>query len=116
MGVVKKFDPIIKNNNKDIKNIYMSEFEEFWKTYPKQRAGSKEKAYKAYCKVIQQKKITVDKLQEVCAKYAHSDEVKRGFAKGCAAWLNDERFNTEYTVKLSAPTFPPEQTTQWWSE
>lgn len=111
-------DNITSINNININNIYMSEFEKFWKTYPKQRAGSKEKAYKSYCKAIKEKKITVEKLQEVCALYAQSDEVKRGYAKGCAAWLNDERYNTEYKTKsLKAPTYPPEQTTtEWWRE
>ena len=28
--------------------------------------------------------------------YAQSDEVKRGYAKGAAAWLNDDRFNCVY--------------------
>ena len=95
----------------------MSDFEEFWKLYPKQRAGSKDKAYKSYCKAIKEKKITVEKLKEVCALYAQSDEVKRGYAKGCAAWLNDERYNTEYNPKIQTPTYPPEKTTtEWWRE
>ena len=97
------------NNNKNIKkgnnstldskeNKLKESFEVFWKQYPKQRAGSKEKAFKSYCKVIKENKCTEDKLLEVCVKYAQSDEVKRGFAKGCAAWLNDDRFNNEYKV------------------
>lgn len=28
--------------------------------------------------------------------YSKSDEVAKGFAKGCAAWLNDDRFNNFY--------------------
>ena len=102
----------------DNKEIYKESFEEFWKLYPKQRACSKEKAYKAYCKAIKEKKITVEKLKEVCALYAQSDEVKSGYAKGCAAWLNDERYNTEYKPKMQTPTYPPEKTTmdEWWRE
>lgn len=71
-------------------------FELFWKEYPKQRAGSKTKAFSSYCRAIKEKRCTPEKLLEVCVKYAQSDEVKRGYAKGCAAWLNDDRFNVEY--------------------
>lgn len=79
-----------------IKEIYKEKFEEFWKRFPKQRAGSKEKAFTAYVKAIKDKRATVEKMQEAVEKYACSDEVGRGFAKGCAAWLNDDRFNTDY--------------------
>lgn len=75
----------------------MSDFEEFWKYYPKQRAGSKTKAYTSYCRVIKEKRATIETLLASVKKYAISEEVKRGFAKGCAAWLNDDRFNNEYT-------------------
>lgn len=99
----------LTHNNTDIisktdnirKEIYKEKFEEFWKEYPKQRAGSKEKAYKSYCKTVVAKKITSDKLLDIVKKYARSEEVKRGFAKGCAAWLNDERFNNEDLNKIS---------------
>lgn len=86
-----------KDKNKD--NIYSSEFEDFWKSYPKQRAGSKDKAYSSYCRVIKEKRSTVEKLLDSVKKYANSTEVKRGFAKGCAAWLNDDRFNNSYEVE-----------------
>jgi hypothetical protein len=84
------------NNTRNIKEIYKEMFEFFWRVYPKQRAGSKEKAFSAYIRVIKEKRCTVEKLQEAVEKYSQSDEVERGFAKGCAAWLNDDRFNTEY--------------------
>lgn len=87
------------NVNDNINNIYMSDFEEFWKQYPKQRAGSKTKAYSSYCRVIKEKRSTVDQLLASVKKYASSTEVKRGFAKGCAAWLNDDRFNNSYEVE-----------------
>ena len=94
-GIKQSLPNNIYNNN--INNIYMSDFEEFWKYYPKQRAGSKTKAYSSYCRVIKEKRSTVEKLLASVKKYAISEEVKRGFAKGCSAWLNDDRFNNEYT-------------------
>ena len=84
----------IREDNK--KEIYKESFEEFWKVYPKQRAGSRQKAYTSYCRVLKENRCTVDKLLSSARAYALSDEVKRGFAKGCAAWLNDDRFNVEY--------------------
>lgn len=84
-----------KQDITDIKKKYQKEFEEFWKEYPKQRAGSKEKAYTSYCKAIDKNKITTEKLLEVVKRYAVSKEVREGYAKGCAAWLNDDRFNDE---------------------
>ena len=98
------------DNNKDI-NIkfknnpynpqgdkeYTEDFLDFWRLYPKQRAGSKEKAFKAYLKALKEKRTTKEQLHAAVKRYAFSDEVLRGFAKGCAAWLNDDRFNTTYT-------------------
>lgn len=96
---------IDKYKDKSKKNIYIEDFNEFWKEYPKQRAGSKEKAYKSYCKVITDKRATKESLLQAVKNYAQSQEVERGFAKGCAAWLNDDRFNTVYKTEVSAPMF-----------
>lgn len=87
-------------NNKDNIDIYMCEneknFNEFWTYYPKQRAGSKDKAYKSYLKVIKEKRATHEQLIRSVIAYGKSDEVARGYAKGCSAWLNDDRFLSEY--------------------
>lgn len=80
----------------DKKEIYKERFENFWIEYPRQRRGNKEKAYRAYCRVIKDGRATPEKLLEAAKDYAVSDEVKRGYAKGCEAWLNDDRFNIEY--------------------
>lgn len=96
--------------NKDEKENLKNEFNEFWKLYPKKRAGSQDKAYKSFCKVINNKLITADRLINVVKLYSKSDEVKRGFAKGCAAWLNDERFNDEYSVEK----YDKKSTDDWW--
>lgn len=78
------------------KEIYKEKFEVFWSLYPKQRAGSKQKAYNSFVKAIQEKRTTPDWLIESVKKYAESKVVKDGYAKGCSAWLNDDRFNDEY--------------------
>ena len=99
------FYPSIKNIFKDnitsnnIKEIYKESFEEFWKEYPKQRAGNKQKAFKAYCKVLKEKRASENELLESAKRYALSEEVSKGYAKGCEAWLNDDRFNCEYKQK-----------------
>lgn len=87
----------IDNINK--KEIYKESFEEFWKLYPKQRAGNKENAYKSYCRAIKEKRATPEKILEAVKKYSRSSDVERGYARGCARWLNDDGFNDEYTEK-----------------
>lgn len=91
----------IDNNidiNKEKKEISKEkkEFEDFWAMYPKQRAGSKAKALVAYLKVLKEKRATEEHLLAKVKEYANSREVREGFAKGCAAWLNDDRFNSDY--------------------
>ena len=85
----KKENIILTNNIKE-------NFDEFWSLYPKDRIGNKAKAYSAFCKVIKEKRATIDKLLASVKNYARSEEVHKGFAKGCAAWLNDDRFNQDY--------------------
>lgn len=74
-------------------------FNEFWADYPKQRAASKQNAYKAFLKAIKEKRATVEKILSSVKEYAQSEEVRKGFAKGAAAWLNDDRFNSFYGQK-----------------
>lgn len=90
----------IEEEKREEKNKeFLNEFEIFWKEYPKQRAGNKQKAYTSYCRAIKEKRTTVDDLLKSVIAYKQSDEVKKGFAKGCQAWLNDDRFNVEYNVE-----------------
>lgn len=72
-------------------------FEKFWEIYPRQRRGSKEKARKAYVRALS--RASPDEIHAACEAYAASDEVARGFAKGCEAWLNDDRWTVDYTQK-----------------
>jgi hypothetical protein len=92
-------------SNKDIsnkdKNIYTTEFDELWKEYPKQRAGNKQKAFNAYCRAMKRTGQESDFFLSAVRKYAESEEVKRGFAKGCEAWFNADKFNDNYDVEQS---------------
>ena len=87
---------ILSNTNNKKKEIYKESFEKFWEEYPKQRIGNKEKAYSSYCRAIKEKSATEEQILKAAQVYAQSDEVKRGYAKGCQAWLNDDRFNVDY--------------------
>jgi hypothetical protein len=88
-----------RDNNiekKEITKEKKDKFDEFWDLYPKQRAGSKAKAHASYMKVLKEKRATEEHLLAKVKEYAKSREVREGFAKGCAAWLNDDRFNSDY--------------------
>jgi len=90
--------------NKNVKNEeeckeVSSSFEDFWKIYPKQRAGSRGKSETAYNKAIEDGRTTEEHLLRVVKLYADSEEVAIGRAKGCVAWFNDDRFNSEYKKK-----------------
>ena len=74
---------------------YSSVFEEFWKIYPKKRIGAKDKALAKFKQKAEEHGI--DAIMAGVKAYAASEEVERGFAKGCAAWLNDDRFLSEYS-------------------
>ena len=91
-----KIDNKTKKENIILTNNIKENFDEFWSLYPKDRIGNKAKAYSAFCKVIKEKRATIDKLLASVKSYARSEEVHKGFAKGCAAWLNDDRFNQNY--------------------
>lgn len=70
-------------------------FDEFWDIFPRQRRGAKDKAETAYRKAI--KRDTEDNILSGLKSYAESDEVSRGYAKGAAAWLNDDRWTSNYS-------------------
>jgi hypothetical protein len=74
-------------------------FEEFWKSFPAQRKGNREKVEAAYRQAL--KRAKAEEIQAGLKSYIDSDEVKRGFAKGAAAWLNDDRWAHKYTSTVS---------------
>lgn len=74
---------------------YSSGFENFWMIFPKKRAGAKDKAWRAYLKALE--RGDAQAIYSGLENYAQSEEVARGFAKGCAAWLNDDRWLNDYS-------------------
>lgn len=67
---------------------------EFWPNHPRQRRGNKQQAWRAWKRALGR-----SSSGEIIAghrAYCDSDEVRRGFAKGAAAWLNDDRWKHDY--------------------
>lgn len=79
---------------------YGSEFTEyflvFWEKFPRQRRGNKNGAWKAWKKALRENRATEEEIINGVSRYADSDEVARGYAKGAAAWLNDDRWGNSY--------------------
>lgn len=75
-------------------------FDTFWGLFPNQRKGNKQKAQAAYIKALQ--RDSAINILEGVKNYAVSREVKDGFAKGCAAWLNDDRWRNDYAREVGA--------------
>lgn len=84
------------------KNIQKKNFEDLFEIFPSQRKGNREKAEAAYRQAL--KRDTHENIMFGLKSYLDSDEVKRGFAKGAAAWLNDDRWKTDYTAKINGGT------------
>lgn len=78
-------------------SIASAVFDEAWSLYPKQRIGSRPKAFAAWQAALSRKHSEQSILTGV-KHYATSDEVVRGYAKGFAAWLNDDRFLNDYST------------------
>lgn len=85
-----------KPNIDNINIIIGLMFDEFWELYPRQRRGNKQKAKVAYEKAIKENRATEEQIIEGVKLYAQSEEVANGYAKGAAAWLNDDRWANEY--------------------
>lgn len=94
--IYKEKESITKNREIPEKNKeFPDAFARFWGVYPKQRAGSKTSAYRAFEKAVSRGN-DAENIIRAAELYAESQEVKKGFAKGCAAWLNDDRFLNQY--------------------
>lgn len=77
--------------------LQLKMFEEMWKVFPKTRIGSKDKAYKAFQKALD--RASGGDILRGAKAYAVSEEALKNnghFAKGCAAWLNDDRWTHDY--------------------
>lgn len=79
-------------------------FLEFWELYPRQRRGDKDQAYRAWKKVLKDEKSTERKILDGLDRYRNSREVKEGYSKGAAAWLNAGKYNDNYEEPTSDNT------------
>ena len=70
-------------------------FDQFWILFPRQRRGGKQNAQRSYKNAL--KRASHQEIMEGLQAYCTSDEVAKGYAKGAAAWLNDDRWTTDYT-------------------
>lgn len=88
---------LINSSTEDISLSVLSKnrFEEWWNIFPKQRIGSKQKALAAYEKAL--RRATEEEIHDGTKRYAASREVRAGYAKGAAAWLNDDRWTSDYS-------------------
>jgi uncharacterized protein YdaU (DUF1376 family) len=83
-------------------------FDEFWELYPRQRRGKKENAFKAYNTALEEKRATEEEIINGVKAYRNSDEVANGYAKGAAAWLNDDRWGNDYSITATGKHQAPE--------
>lgn len=82
------------SNKKNTKKDFADEFEIFWNEFPRQRRGNKHKAWIAWKAATQ--RASPGEILEGLRRYAVSQEVLNGYAKGAAAWLNDDRWANDY--------------------
>ena len=74
-------------------------FQRFWQAYPRQRRGNGAKAWRAWRRAIEERRATPEEIQAGVLAYAASDEVADKRAKGCEAWLNDDRWSCDYSAR-----------------
>lgn len=73
-----------------------SAFDEFWELFPRQRRGSKEKAYRAWGKAMG--RSTAAEVLAGLIRYARSTDVSSGYAKGADSWLNADGWTNTYEI------------------
>lgn len=82
--------PVVPPRGKE----YSAEFLEFWARHPRQRRGNKQNAWRAWKQALT--RASIGEITAGHIDYLASDEVRDGFAKGAAAWLNDDRWKSDY--------------------
>lgn len=95
---IEKEDTNVSSKKDDQIQRFEFEFERFWEAFPRQRRGSKQNAKTTYRTALA--RASPDEIFSGLQAYADSDEVKHGFAKGAAAWLNDDRWTNDYSEKV----------------
>lgn len=81
-------------------------FQEFWDHFPRQRRGSQQKALKAYRQALGERRTTENEIMKGLKNYEGSSDVQQGYAKGAAAWLNDDGWSNEYSNAKAIQTTP----------
>lgn len=81
------------------------DFAEIRAIYPKQRAGNWDKGFAAYKRAL--KRATHEEILAGVRAYAASEEVAIGRAKGCEAWMNDDRWTVDYSYGAKPKAAPP---------
>ena len=81
----------IKNKQKE----FPSGFDKMWLDYPRARRGNKEKAITAYKSALT--RSTEEEIYNGVQNYRGSREAA-SHPKGCAAWLNDDRWEIDYIL------------------
>lgn len=81
-------------------------FADFFSNFPKQRIGSRDTSIRAYKVALT--KVSASELLAACLAYGKSSDVERGYAKGCAAWLNDEGWNNDYSIRVQQKPNKPD--------
>jgi hypothetical protein len=86
----KKTPPISPSRGDEFDSTFL----EFWKLYPRQRRGNKQKSHQAWLKALG--RSSSGEIITGLHDYLASNEVRDGYAKGAAAWLNDDRWKSDY--------------------
>lgn len=98
----KKQDTIKETKQtKETKEEVLLLFDEFWNLFPRRRRGNKTKAETSYRKILSENRATENEILNGVKNYAKSQEVANGYAKGCAAWLNDDRWTDQIADNFS---------------
>ena len=90
------------DNRAHIKAIW----KQLWEAYPRQRRGSEAKALIAWESAI--KRASPEDILAGCLRYASSNEVSKGYAKGCQAWLNDDGWTYCSPQATTPPSAKPQ--------
>lgn len=86
-----------QDHNTYVQKLFSDDFEVFWEKYPRQRRGNKVKAWNAFRAASG--RSTFAEIMDGLGRYQTSNEVNQGYAKGAAAWLNDDRWEVDYSIQ-----------------
>lgn len=98
-----------EETEKEKEKINKKKFENLYEVFPKKRIGNREKAWAAFLKALTH--ATPEEIIAGAEAYASSAEVAEGYAKGLAAWLNDDRWLTDYAYRPNGKSPPKEAMT-----